>query len=91
MSNNIENKKYKWLEQVVRIIIQENPDRIAFCAALKDGQTLTAYHNCMAEDKANFAWHYLCDAMMDTVINNAEKVLKAAVADEDAGADDSGT
>ena len=60
----------EWLEEAIKTIFEQNPDRIAICATLPDGDTLTAYYNCCAEDKAIFSYHINSDAMLDVVLTN---------------------
>ena len=67
----------EWLEEAVKTIFEQNPDRISVCAKLRDGCTLTAYYQCDAEDKAVFANHITADAMLDIVLNNIGTVKEA--------------
>lgn len=67
----------EWLEETVKTIFEQNPDKISVCARLKDDCTLTAYYQCDAEDKAVFAHHITADAMLDIVLNNIGTVKEA--------------
>ena len=71
--NEISETPYaEWLEESIKTIFEQNPDRIAICATLSDGDTLTAYYNCCAEDKAIFSHHINSDAMLDVVLANID-------------------
>ena len=75
---DFENVPYaEWLEDAVKTIFKEKPENIAICAKLESGDTLTAYYNCDAEDKAVLAHHITSDAMLDTVLNNIDMVREA--------------
>lgn len=47
---------------------------MALAATLEDGETLTAYYNADARDKAVFACHIQSDVTMDIVMNNLEEI-----------------
>ena len=72
----------KWLEDSIKTVFEDNPDKIVICATLAGGDTMTAYYNCCAEDKAMFSQHINSDAMLDVVLNNID-LIKAELDRQD--------
>ena len=75
----------QWLEDVIHSMFDLNPDKMCFVAHTPGGETMTAYFNAEAEDMANFAHHINSDVVMEIVLNNAGRILEAAM---DPGDDD---
>lgn len=82
----IEEAPYaEWLEGLLRTIFERNPKSMALVATLEDDTTLTGYYMADAQDKAVFAHHIQSDAVLDTVLANAD-LIKEAI--EGVGEDD---
>ena len=54
---------------------------------LPGGESMTAYYNCDAEEKAAEAHHFHSDAMLDVVLNNVELIKQEMEALDDAVGD----
>ena len=68
----------KWLEGFCRQVVEMKPERIGVCV-LSESTVLTAYYGEMCpEDKAVMAYHIQSDAIMDTVMANAKRIVEAA-------------
>lgn len=72
----------RFLENSIKTLFENNPKRIAICALLDDGNVMTGYYKCDAQDKAIFAHNISADAMLDMVINNIG-MIKDALEQED--------
>lgn len=71
----IEKEEYaEFLEDAVKTLFNIKPVQIALVARTEQGNTLTAYYHCDAEDKAIMAHHIQSDVVMDIIENNAETV-----------------
>lgn len=66
-----------WLEWALQDLYQRPVRKIAICASLENGETLTAYYKCESQDKAVFAHCMTSDAMLDTVLNNIGLIRRA--------------
>ena len=70
-----------WLEEAVRLFIQQDADCKVDCGAMvlrqENGNVMTGYLNCDATDKAILAFNIVADAMLDVVCNNADRVRAA--------------
>ena len=76
-----------FLEDVIRLIMEQEPLKIAIITLNPDGSTLTGYYgNCDQQDKALLANQIYSDSIMDVVKNNAGMILEAA--DEEADDED---
>lgn len=67
----------KFLEDAVRYIFETNPEKLALVASAPNGETLTAYYQADAQDKAVFAHHIYSDAMMDIMLCNIGLIKEA--------------
>ena len=80
MEEKLKDKAFaEWLEGVIHGMFDYNPDKICFVAHTPEGNTLTAYFNASTEDVAMFAWHILADAVLEVAMNNAARIVEAAV------------
>lgn len=81
-----------WLEDCVKNLYERNRESRITSAAIvtmsEDRLVLTGYYNCDAQDKAIFAHNINADAMLDTVLANAD-IVKQAI--EEVDEDDEGT
>lgn len=85
MDEKLKDKAFaEWLEGVIHSMFDYNPDKMCFVAHTPDGHTMTAYYNASAEDLARFAWHISADAFLDVALNNADRIVAAAEAQEEA-------
>lgn len=84
---DVRNSRYaQWLETFCRQVIELKPERIGVCV-LNNESVMTAYYGEMCpEDKAIMAYHIQTDAVMDTVLANAKRIVAAA---EDDGNEES--
>ena len=83
MENVIQSKYAGWLEELIREIVEREPEIIAAVFTGKDGLTYTHYYgDCMPTDKAVMAHWVNSDAMMDTVFANAGLIMDAAMEEE---------
>lgn len=72
--SGFENKELcEWLENVVRMIMEKNPESIGLVAKLPDGSIMTAYKNANALKKFELAADMQMDAMMDVNEANREE------------------
>lgn len=80
---DINNCKFSgWLECALQDLYRLPVEKIALCAVLEDGSTLTTYFNCEEQDKAIMAHTISNDAMIDTIVNNID-VIRNALEQED--------
>lgn len=77
----------QWLEGCVRTLFEVGPVAIAMFARLPGGESMTAYYNCDAEEKAAAAHHFHSDAMLDVVLNNIALIKEEMEALDDAVGD----
>lgn len=83
MEHITQSKYANWLEELIRDIVDSEPEKIATVYTGKDGLTRTHYFgDCMPTDKAVMAYWLNSDAMMDTVFANAEFIMDAAMEEE---------
>lgn len=71
-----------WLEDAIKTLIQVKPTQICLAARTGNGETLTAYYMCDAEDKALIASHIQADAMLDVLEANADTLRGILGGDE---------
>ena len=67
----------EFLEEAIGYIFENKPDKIALAATMPDGDTLTAYYQSDAQDKAIFAHHIYSDAFLEVVKNNIGEIKEA--------------
>jgi len=73
-----------WLENLIQMIMENQPVRIGICAIEENGTVTTGYYGEICpEDKAVMAYHLFTDSMMDTVCINAREIMEAAEEEED--------
>ena len=79
----------EFLEDLIRNIMELNPEKIGVCALLPDGSTLTQYFGgCVHTDKVVMAYNMTMDAIFDVTKANAKEILEAA--EEQEGEDHEG-
>ena len=75
----IESKPwFKWMEDAVAKMYENDVDSMALVAHLKDGDTLTAYYEASNEDKAAMIYHMMADMVLDVIKVNAD-IIKEMV------------
>lgn len=68
-----------WLEELIRMLMEMKPEKIAVAAIATNGEVLTGYYgDCTHVDKAIMGYHMNLDATMDVVEANAREITKAA-------------
>lgn len=77
-----ENKELaKWLEEAVRLFIENDKESKVTCGALvmqqENGNTMTGTFNCDINDKAVLAFNLISDALMEIVCANVDRVKDA--------------
>lgn len=93
---DIQNSPYsEYLEEIVKMIYEEQPLCIGIVARLPDGCTAKAYYSCTPEDKGVMAYHMLQDSVYDVILNNIEDIRSALEGhdpreDEDDGEEENG-
>lgn len=76
-----------FLEDVIGLMMEQKPTKIAIVTLNPDGSMLTGYFgDCDQQDKALLAHQIYSDSIMDIVRNNAGMILEAA--DEEADDED---
>lgn len=79
-----ESKYAKWLEGFIEKLMEYQPEKIAVCAIIPDGNYLTGFYgDCLPTDKAVMAYHIHTDAVFDTIKANANEVIQAAEEQEE--------
>ena len=74
----------EWLEEVIKTIMEEKPEKIGFCMILPNGSTMTYYFGeCYHTDKAVMAHTFNLDAIWDVTTANAKEILEAAEEEQD--------
>lgn len=87
MDNGLE-KYAEWLEEAIGQIVERQPDAISVCAILPGGEVLTGYFNCGYQDKVIMGHYITADAMMDSILANADRIVAAAEQEEQEDTDD---
>lgn len=83
MSDITKTPYASFLEDVIRLIMEQEPVKIAIVTLNPDGSMLTGYYgNCDQQDKALLAHQIYSDSIMDVVKNNARMILEAADEEE---------
>lgn len=73
-----------WLEELIRMLLEMKPEKIAVAAIATNGEVLTGYYgDCTHVDKATMGYHMNLDATMDVVAANAREIIRAAEEQED--------
>ena len=67
----------EWLEEGLKLLLQEQPEKLGLVATMSDGTTMTGYYNADATDKAVFAHNIYTDAILDTVLCNIADIKEA--------------
>jgi hypothetical protein len=82
---DVRNSAYaEWLEEVIKSIMENKPEKIGMCCVLPDGSTLTNYFGeCYHTDKAVMAYTFNLDAFWDVTTANAKEILDAAEDQDD--------
>ena len=76
----------EFLEELIRNIMEMQPENIGVCALLPDGSTLTQYFGgCYHTDKAVMGYTMNQDALMDVITANIKDIM--AEAEEQDGED----
>jgi hypothetical protein len=79
LENVAESIYAEWLEEVIRGIMENKPEKIGVCALLPDGSTMTNYFGeCYHNDKAIMAHTFNLDAVWEVTTANAKEILEAA-------------
>ena len=74
----------EWLEDLIKNIMEHQPEKIGVCYFLPDGGTLTSYFGgCYHMDKALMGYTMNLDATMEVVSANAKDILEAAEEEQD--------
>lgn len=75
----ISDKPYgKWLSESLSRLDKMNIESFAIIGLTDNHETVTGYYNCDVSDKAVMATNIHADALYDTVIANADQIVKAA-------------
>lgn len=75
----ISDKPYgKWLSESLLELDKMNIESFAIIGITDKHETVTEYYNCGVSDKAVMATNIHADALYDTVIANANQIVKAA-------------
>ena len=76
----------EWLEDLIQIIMEKQPEKIGVCMSFPDGCTLTSYFGgCCHNDKAIMAHTFNLDAIWEVTTANAKEIMEAA---EEQGGDE---
>jgi hypothetical protein len=68
-----------WLEELIGMLLELKPEKIAVAAIAPNGEVLTGYYgDCTHVDKAVMGYHMNLDATMDVVEANAREIVRAA-------------
>lgn len=78
MSDITKRDYAEWIEEFLKTINDEDPEKIMVASRNRDGTVNTGYYNCGVEDKHNFAAHILEDAMFAVTMANADRIVKRA-------------
>ena len=74
----------EWLEDVIKAIMENKPEKIGLCCLLPDGSTMTNYFGeCFHTDKAVMAYTFNLDAFWDVTTANAKEIMEAAEEEQD--------
>lgn len=74
----------EWLEDVIKGIMENKPEKIGVCCLLPDGSTMTNYFGeCYHNDKAIMAHTFNLDAIWEVTTANAKEILEAAEEEQD--------
>ena len=74
----------EFLEELIRNIMELQPEKIGVCALLPDGSTLTQYFGgCYHTDKAVMGYTMNQDAIMDVITANIKDIMEAAEEEQD--------
>lgn len=81
----------EWLEEVIKDIMEYQPERIGVCMLLPNGGTYSNYFgDCCHMDKALMGYTMNLDAIMEVTTANADQILAAAESlEEEQDGDDS--
>ena len=76
----ISDKPYaSWLAESLANIDDINADAIAITAIdVKKHEVITGYYNCSMQDKAIIATNIQSDALYDSILANADQIIKRA-------------
>lgn len=84
MSDITKTPYASFLEDVIRLIMEQQPAKIVICTLNPDFSMLTGYYgNCDHQDKALLAHQIYSDSILDIVRNNAGMILAAAEEEDD--------
>ena len=74
----------KFLEALVKSVVELKPEKIAVTAVMADGAVMTTvYGDCGPFDLMAMAANMQADAMMDIIKANAKSIIEAAEEDDD--------
>lgn len=74
----------EWLEEVIKGIMENQPEKIGVCCLLPDVSTMTNYFGgCCHNDKAIMAHTINLDAIWEVTTANAKEILEAAEEEQD--------
>lgn len=77
MKNVQETPYARWLEGMIRQIMESKPVRMGMVMVTEDGDTITAYYgDRSSQDIASMAWHMNMDSIWETIGVNADKILQ---------------
>jgi hypothetical protein len=82
---NVRESPYaEFLEDVIRLIMEHQPTKIAVSTLNPDDTYVTGYFgDCNQQDKALLAHSIYSDSIMDIVLANSKMILEAAEEDSD--------
>ena len=82
---NIKDTPYApWLEELIAMLLEIEPEKIGLCAITPSGDALTSYYGDLFHtDKALMGYHINLDATMDVIRVNAREIVEAAEEVED--------
>lgn len=84
MKDVINSKYAEWLEELIRIILENEPDKIGVVFTTPEDLTFTYYYGeCLPPDKALMSYWINSDATMDTIIANSKMIIESAEQEED--------
>lgn len=82
--NVMESPYAEFLEDVIRLIMEHQPTKIAVSTLNPDDTYVTGYFgDCNQQDKALLAHSIYSDSVMDIVLANSKMILEAAEEDAD--------
>lgn len=73
----------EWMEEGLRSLMKLEPESIALCAVLADGEIFTGYFNCSCMDKIQISGNIHMDATMDMLEANGGKLAEIMSAEDD--------